>query len=93
MQKFKLPLGLNKDSEPNNSKKPLISKNLDKIDASIKSIRSAIAQTKITQEKLGIKNYDKASLAFRDQGSINIFIFYFFSCNIALNCIPLKHNT
>lgn len=80
MQKFKPPLGHNKDSNPDNSKKPLISKNLDKIDASIKSVRSAIAQTKITLEKFGIKNYDKAALAFRDQGSINIFIF-FFLCN------------
>lgn len=77
MQKFKSLLGQNKDSNLDNVKKPLISKNLDKIDASIKSIRSAISQTKITQEKLGIQNYDKASLAFRDQGSINMYIFLF----------------
>lgn len=77
LQKFKSLLGQNKDSNPDNPKKPLISKNVDKIDASIKSIRSAIAQTKITQEKLGLKNYDKVPLAFRDQGSVNILILFF----------------
>lgn len=41
---------------------------LDKIDASIKSIRSALAQTKITQKTLGIKLHQKLPLAFRDQG-------------------------
>lgn len=64
MQKWKLRREPNKDSIPENSK----NLHLDKIDASIKSIRSAITQTKITQEKLGIKRCDKVSLAFRDQG-------------------------
>lgn len=72
MQKFKIRPGLNKDSDHDNSKKTLKSINLEKIDASIKSIRSAIAQTKITQKKLGIKNCDQVSLAFRDFGNINI---------------------
>lgn len=57
-----------KDSFPENSKKY----NLDKIDASIKSIRSVIAQTKITQEKLGVKNCKKISLDIKNQGIINI---------------------
>lgn len=58
--------GPNKDLIPEKSKKF----DLDKIDASIKSIRSAIAQTKITQEKLSIKNHENVSLAFKDQGII-----------------------
>lgn len=65
LQKCKSKYGPNKNLIPENSK----NLHLDKIDASIKSIRSAITQTKITQEKLGIKNCDKVSLAFRDQGT------------------------
>lgn len=61
--------GPNKDSIPENSKRKIKSIDLDQIDASIKSIRSAIAQTKITQKKLGIQNVEKLSLTFRDQGT------------------------
>jgi len=63
-----LKQGPNKETIPENSKNKIKSIDLDQIDASIRSIRSAIAQTKITQKKLGIKNVEKVSLAFRDQG-------------------------
>lgn len=53
---------------------------MDKIDSSIKSIRSAIAQTKITQEKLDIKNREKVFFAPKDQGRIDINLKSYFSC-------------
>ncbi|VVC38490.1 Hypothetical protein CINCED_3A012576 [Cinara cedri] len=62
----------NNSSIPENSKKQSKSVHLDKIDASIKSIRSALAQTKITQEKLNTTSHCKVSLAFRDQGTQTI---------------------
>lgn len=60
--------GPSKETIPD-TKNKIKSIDLDKIDASIRSIRSAIAQTKITQKKLEIKNVEKVSLAFRDQGT------------------------
>ena len=66
MQNFKLRQESNKEPNPENSNRKIKSIDLDKIDASIKSIRSAIAQTKITQKKLGIK---KVSMTFKDQGT------------------------
>ncbi|XP_025208022.1 uncharacterized protein LOC112603588 [Melanaphis sacchari] len=69
IQNFKLRQGPNKETIPENSKKIIKSIDLDKIDASIRSIRSAIAQTKITQNKLGIKNVEQFSLAFKDQAT------------------------
>lgn len=69
--------GPSKETIPENSKKKVKSIDLDQIDASIRSIRSAIAQTKITQKKLGIKNVGNVSLAFRDQGNtLNYIICY-----------------
>jgi len=55
----------NKESDSDNSKKL----NLDKIDASIKSIRSAIAQTKITQKKLATTNCEKTFIFLKDQAT------------------------
>lgn len=76
----------NKNSIPENSKKL----HLDKIDASIKSIRSAISQTKIIQDKLGIKYCDKVSLSFKDQGSytnhITIFLFHLTIVSLVIKC-------
>lgn len=72
----RLQLKLNNDSIPENSKKQSKSIHLEKIDASIKSIRSVLAQTKITQEKLNTTNRQKGSLAFRDQGIVNILFSY-----------------
>ncbi|XP_026806344.1 uncharacterized protein LOC113549309 [Rhopalosiphum maidis] len=69
IQNFKLRQGPSKEIIPENSKNKIKSIDLDKIDASIRSIRSAIAQTKITQKKLEIKNVEKISLAFRDQAT------------------------
>ncbi|XP_022168728.1 uncharacterized protein LOC111032609 [Myzus persicae] len=67
IQNFKLRQGPNKETIQENSKRKIKSIDLDQIDASIKSIRSAIAQTKITQKKLGIKNVEK--LSFKDQAT------------------------
>jgi len=61
--------GPNKEINPEKSKRKIKSIDLDQIDASIKSIRSAIAQTKITQKKLGIKNVENVLMTFRDQGT------------------------
>lgn len=72
MQNFKLRQGPNKETNPENSKNKIKSIDLNQIDASIKSIRSAIAQTKITQKKLRMKNVENASLTFRDQGGLII---------------------
>lgn len=47
---------------------------MDRIDASIKSIRSMLAQTKITQEKLGIKNRERVCLGFKDEGITKLII-------------------
>ncbi|XP_003243361.1 uncharacterized protein LOC100573150 [Acyrthosiphon pisum] len=69
IQNFKLRQGTNKETNPENSKRKIKSIDLDQIDASIKSIRSAIAQTKITQKKLGIKNIENVLLTFRDQAT------------------------
>lgn len=71
-QNFKLRQGPSKETIPENSKNKIKSIDLDQIDASIRSIRSAIAQTKITQKKLGIKNVGNVSLAFRDQATQTI---------------------
>ncbi|XP_060835156.1 uncharacterized protein LOC132918089 [Rhopalosiphum padi] len=68
IQNFKLRQGPSKETIPD-TKNKIKSIDLDKIDASIRSIRSAIAQTKITQKKLEIKNVEKVSLAFRDQAT------------------------
>jgi len=81
LQKCKSKYGPNKNVIPENSK----NLHLDKIDASIKSIRSAITQTKITQEKLGIGHCDKVSLAFRDQGTYTSHI-TFILFNYCIRC-------
>lgn len=69
MQNLELRQRPSEEAIPKNTKNKIISIDLDQIDASIKSIRSAIAQTKITQNKLGIKNVEKITLAFKDQGT------------------------
>jgi len=69
LQNFKLRQGPNKETIPEYSKRKIKSIDLNQIDASIKSIRSAIAQTKISQKKFAITNVEKVSLAFRDQGT------------------------
>lgn len=73
LQKNKEKHNSNTNSVPVNSKKF----NLDQIDASIKSIRTAIAQTRITQEKLRIKNHhEKEYFNLKDQGIIESLINY-----------------
>jgi hypothetical protein len=68
LQKLKSRRGSNNDL----AKKPVKSIDLDKIDASLKSIRSAIAHTKITQEKLCINCTNEKYLDFKNQGNPNI---------------------
>lgn len=70
MQKLKSRHGLNNDS----TKKSLKSIDLDKVDASLKSIRSAIAQTKITQKKLCINCTNEKCLDSRNQSNICLFL-------------------
>lgn len=61
-----------KDLIPENINKQVKSIDFDKIDASIKALRSVLAKTKVsqTQEKLNIKHQEKIPLAFRNQGTI-----------------------
>lgn len=73
LQKNKEKRYSNINSVPVNSKKF----NLDQIDASIKSIRTAIAQTRITQEKLRMKNHEKEYFNLKDQGIIESLINYY----------------
>ncbi|XP_025419543.1 uncharacterized protein LOC112689883 isoform X2 [Sipha flava] len=67
-KKLKSRRGSNNDL----AKKPVKSIDLDKIDASLKSIRSAIAHTKITQEKLCINCTNEKYLDFKNQGTQTI---------------------
>lgn len=41
---------------------------MDRINASIESIRSALAQSRITQKKLHVNNYGTKCLGFKDEG-------------------------
>ncbi|XP_050524292.1 uncharacterized protein LOC126895973 [Daktulosphaira vitifoliae] len=72
MQEFKLK---NKINQGNNDKKNSVkSLDLEKIEATIQSIRLAIDQTKKLQNKIGI-NSNKLSLAFKDQAVQTVFPF------------------